>query len=88
MIKMIMLGIKMVLFKRETHFYKFNFSFLRIALHGDLKASLNCICFISLCSDKYRVSRSDVNVGHILGAGFFGEVHDGFYKSPVSSPVV
>ncbi|CAK6979346.1 protein-tyrosine kinase 2-beta [Scomber scombrus] len=38
-------------------------------------------------SDKYRVSRTDVNVGHILGAGFFGEVHDGFYKSPTGKRI-
>uniref|UniRef100_A0A665VBR6 non-specific protein-tyrosine kinase n=1 Tax=Echeneis naucrates TaxID=173247 RepID=A0A665VBR6_ECHNA len=32
--------------------------------------------------DKHRISRDDVVVGRILGEGFFGEVHDGVYKSP------
>nr|XP_049610557.1 protein-tyrosine kinase 2-beta isoform X6 [Syngnathus scovelli] len=31
--------------------------------------------------EKHRISRADVNVGQILGEGFFGEVHDGVYKS-------
>uniref|UniRef100_A0A665VBB5 non-specific protein-tyrosine kinase n=1 Tax=Echeneis naucrates TaxID=173247 RepID=A0A665VBB5_ECHNA len=29
-----------------------------------------------------EISRDDVVVGRILGEGFFGEVHDGVYKSP------
>ena len=37
-----------------------------------------------MCSEKHRISRDDVVVGRILGEGFFGEVHDGVYKSPVS----
>lgn len=37
-----------------------------------------------LCSDKHRIPRDDITVGGILGEGFFGEVHDGVYKSPVS----
>lgn len=37
------------------------------------------------CAEKYSISRDDVAVGRILGEGFFGEVHDGVYKSPVSS---
>lgn len=40
-----------------------------------------------VCSEKHRISRDDVVVGQILGEGFFGEVHDGVYKSPVSSSV-
>ncbi|XP_070711842.1 protein-tyrosine kinase 2-beta-like isoform X1 [Pempheris klunzingeri] len=32
-------------------------------------------------SEKYRISRDDVVVGRILGEGFFGEVHNGVYKS-------
>ncbi|CAG5932941.1 unnamed protein product [Menidia menidia] len=33
--------------------------------------------------DKHiSISRDDVVVGRILGEGFFGEVHDGVYKSP------
>ncbi|XP_055020013.1 protein-tyrosine kinase 2-beta-like [Boleophthalmus pectinirostris] len=31
---------------------------------------------------KGSLSRDDVVVGRILGEGFFGEVHDGVYKSP------
>ncbi|XP_026218694.1 protein-tyrosine kinase 2-beta-like [Anabas testudineus] len=34
------------------------------------------------CGDKYKISRDDVDVGQILGEGFFGEVHEGIYKSP------
>uniref|UniRef100_A0A7N6AMS7 non-specific protein-tyrosine kinase n=1 Tax=Anabas testudineus TaxID=64144 RepID=A0A7N6AMS7_ANATE len=30
---------------------------------------------------KYKISRDDVDVGQILGEGFFGEVHEGIYKS-------
>ncbi|XP_041834984.1 protein-tyrosine kinase 2-beta-like [Melanotaenia boesemani] len=33
-------------------------------------------------TDKHRISRNDVVVGRILGEGFFGEVHEGVYKSP------
>lgn len=33
-------------------------------------------------SEKPTISRDDVVVGRILGEGFFGEVHDGVYKSP------
>ncbi|XP_016894460.1 protein-tyrosine kinase 2-beta-like isoform X1 [Cynoglossus semilaevis] len=32
--------------------------------------------------DKHRLSRDDVEVGQILGEGFFGEVHEGVYRSP------
>ncbi|XP_042368831.1 protein-tyrosine kinase 2-beta-like [Plectropomus leopardus] len=32
--------------------------------------------------EKYRISRDDIVVGRILGEGFFGEVHNGVYKSP------
>ncbi|XP_056872045.1 protein tyrosine kinase 2 beta, b isoform X1 [Takifugu flavidus] len=31
--------------------------------------------------EKYGISRSDIVLGRILGAGFFGEVHEGVYKS-------
>lgn len=41
-----------------------------------------------VCPDKHSISRDDVVVGRILGEGFFGEVHDGVYKSPVSPSVV
>lgn len=37
-----------------------------------------------VCSEKHRISRDDITVGGILGEGFFGEVHNGVYKSPVS----
>uniref|UniRef100_A0A8C4P0V8 non-specific protein-tyrosine kinase n=1 Tax=Dicentrarchus labrax TaxID=13489 RepID=A0A8C4P0V8_DICLA len=33
---------------------------------------------------RHRICREDIVVGRILGEGFFGEVHDGIYKSPVS----
>ena len=50
----------------------------------------NCINYTSIpfvfaCSEKYGISRDDVVLGRILGEGFFGEVHNGVYKSPVSS---
>lgn len=38
------------------------------------------------CSDQHGISREDVVLGRILGEGFFGEVHDGVYQRPVSSP--
>lgn len=56
-----------------------------------------CLCSVDLhiCNttassgfyrlDKHGISRDDVIVGRILGEGFFGEVHEGVYKSPVSS---
>lgn len=37
--------------------------------------------------EKYGISRSDIVLGRILGAGFFGEVHEGVYKSDVSSSI-
>ncbi|XP_039998564.1 protein-tyrosine kinase 2-beta-like [Xiphias gladius] len=37
--------------------------------------------------DKHRISRNDVVVGRILGEGFFGEVHDGVYKSPTGERI-
>jgi len=39
---------------------------------------------MSACSEKHRIARDHVAVGRILGEGFFGEVHAGVYKSPVS----
>ncbi|XP_037552312.1 protein-tyrosine kinase 2-beta-like [Nematolebias whitei] len=36
----------------------------------------------ALYDDKHGISRDDVIVGRILGEGFFGEVHEGVYKSP------
>ncbi|XP_022066011.2 protein-tyrosine kinase 2-beta-like [Acanthochromis polyacanthus] len=38
-------------------------------------------------SEKHRISRDDVIVGRILGEGFFGEVHDGEYKSPTGEKI-
>ena len=44
------------------------------------------VCFLMIvCLEKHRISRDDIAVGRILGEGFFGEVHNGVYKSPVSS---
>ncbi|XP_070786739.1 protein-tyrosine kinase 2-beta-like [Enoplosus armatus] len=37
--------------------------------------------------EKYRLCRDDVIVGRILGEGFFGEVHDGVYKSPTGERI-
>ncbi|KAM9334063.1 protein-tyrosine kinase 2-beta-like isoform 2-T2 [Symphorus nematophorus] len=37
--------------------------------------------------EKYRLRRDDVVVGRILGEGFFGEVHNGIYKSPTGERV-
>nr|XP_020456428.1 protein-tyrosine kinase 2-beta-like [Monopterus albus] len=37
--------------------------------------------------EKHRISRDDVIVGRILGEGFFGEVHDGVYKSPTGERI-
>ncbi|KAL1257459.1 hypothetical protein QQF64_010703 [Cirrhinus molitorella] len=34
---------------------------------------------VSTC--KFSISRNDIVLGRILGEGFFGEVHDGIYKS-------
>ncbi|XP_062302798.1 protein-tyrosine kinase 2-beta isoform X5 [Osmerus eperlanus] len=36
---------------------------------------------------RFRLSRDDIIVGRILGEGFFGEVHDGMYKSPTGERV-
>uniref|UniRef100_A0A3Q0SHZ7 non-specific protein-tyrosine kinase n=1 Tax=Amphilophus citrinellus TaxID=61819 RepID=A0A3Q0SHZ7_AMPCI len=40
-----------------------------------------------LCLEKHRISREDFAVGRILGEGFFGEVHDGVYKSPMGERI-
>ncbi|KAF7658823.1 hypothetical protein LDENG_00007230 [Lucifuga dentata] len=39
------------------------------------------------CPDKHGLCRDDITVGGILGEGFFGEVHDGVYKSPTGESV-
>ncbi|CAB1413467.1 unnamed protein product [Pleuronectes platessa] len=41
----------------------------------------------ALSGDKHRISRDDIVVGQILGEGFFGEVHDGEYKSPTGEKI-
>ncbi|XP_071320886.1 protein-tyrosine kinase 2-beta-like [Trachinotus anak] len=41
----------------------------------------------AISNDKHRISRDDVVVGRILGEGFFGEVHDGVYKSPTGERI-
>ncbi|KAM9327998.1 protein-tyrosine kinase 2-beta-like [Pholidichthys leucotaenia] len=38
-------------------------------------------------SERQRISRDDVVVGRIVGEGFFGEVHDGIYKSPTGERI-
>ncbi|XP_061745608.1 protein-tyrosine kinase 2-beta-like [Nerophis ophidion] len=37
--------------------------------------------------EKHRISRTDVIVGRVLGEGFFGEVHEGVYKSPTGERI-
>ncbi|XP_059183851.1 protein-tyrosine kinase 2-beta-like [Centropristis striata] len=37
--------------------------------------------------EKHRISRDDIVLGRILGEGFFGEVHDGVYKSPTEERI-
>ncbi|XP_038575322.1 protein-tyrosine kinase 2-beta-like isoform X1 [Micropterus salmoides] len=37
--------------------------------------------------EKHSISRDDVVVGRILGEGFFGEVHEGVYKSPTGERI-
>ncbi|KAK2880314.1 protein-tyrosine kinase 2-beta-like isoform X1 [Channa argus] len=37
--------------------------------------------------DKHKIMRDDVIVGQILGEGFFGEVHEGLYKSPTGERI-
>ncbi|XP_071394002.1 protein-tyrosine kinase 2-beta-like isoform X2 [Centroberyx affinis] len=37
--------------------------------------------------EKHSLSRDDVVLGRILGEGFFGEVHDGVYKSPTGERI-
>ncbi|XP_057685789.1 protein-tyrosine kinase 2-beta-like isoform X2 [Corythoichthys intestinalis] len=37
--------------------------------------------------EHQRISRADVTVGSILGEGFFGEVHDGVYKSKTGETI-
>uniref|UniRef100_A0A8C1M497 non-specific protein-tyrosine kinase n=1 Tax=Cyprinus carpio TaxID=7962 RepID=A0A8C1M497_CYPCA len=36
---------------------------------------------------KFSISRNDIVLGRILGEGFFGEVHDGIYKSKTGERV-
>lgn len=38
-------------------------------------------------AEKHRISRDDIVVGRILGEGFFGEVHNGVYKSPTGERI-
>ncbi|XP_077408488.1 protein-tyrosine kinase 2-beta-like isoform X2 [Vanacampus margaritifer] len=38
-------------------------------------------------SEKHWISRADVTLGQILGEGFFGEVHDGVYKSQTGETI-
>ncbi|XP_051283651.1 protein-tyrosine kinase 2-beta isoform X1 [Dicentrarchus labrax] len=38
-------------------------------------------------SERHRICREDIVVGRILGEGFFGEVHDGIYKSPTGERI-
>ncbi|KAF4101900.1 protein-tyrosine kinase 2-beta isoform X1 [Onychostoma macrolepis] len=38
-------------------------------------------------TSKFSISRNDIVLGRILGEGFFGEVHDGIYKSKTGERV-
>lgn len=38
-------------------------------------------------SERHKISKEDFVVGRILGEGFFGEVHDGVYKSPTGERI-
>ncbi|XP_052436616.1 protein-tyrosine kinase 2-beta [Carassius gibelio] len=38
-------------------------------------------------TSRFRISRNDIVLGRILGEGFFGEVHDGIYKSKTGERV-
>uniref|UniRef100_A0A8C2FKE7 non-specific protein-tyrosine kinase n=1 Tax=Cyprinus carpio TaxID=7962 RepID=A0A8C2FKE7_CYPCA len=38
-------------------------------------------------TSKFSISRKDIVLGRILGEGFFGEVHDGIYKSKTGERV-
>uniref|UniRef100_A0A8C2FJF5 non-specific protein-tyrosine kinase n=1 Tax=Cyprinus carpio TaxID=7962 RepID=A0A8C2FJF5_CYPCA len=38
-------------------------------------------------ASKFSISRKDIVLGRILGEGFFGEVHDGIYKSKTGERV-
>lgn len=52
--------------------------------HCDQKtARFRFIYLFVLIVEKYKISRDDIVVGPILGEGFFGEVHNGVYKSQV-----
>lgn len=41
-------------------------------------------CFPVREVQHYGISREDVTLGRILGEGFFGEVYEGIYTTPVS----
>lgn len=63
-----------------------NDSFMYACMHSFIHNNLfiwypNPLCILAC---KFSISRSDIVLGRILGEGFFGEVHDGIYKSKVS----
>uniref|UniRef100_A0AAQ4QP87 non-specific protein-tyrosine kinase n=1 Tax=Gasterosteus aculeatus aculeatus TaxID=481459 RepID=A0AAQ4QP87_GASAC len=43
--------------------------------------------YAEIPEEKHKISRQQVAVGRILGEGFFGEVHDGVYKSPAGERI-
>ncbi|KAJ0009663.1 hypothetical protein NQD34_001365 [Periophthalmus magnuspinnatus] len=51
-------------------------------LHGAEKSLIN-----RPRKKRETISRDDVVVGRILGEGFFGEVHEGLYKSPTGEKI-
>uniref|UniRef100_A0AAX7TQN5 non-specific protein-tyrosine kinase n=1 Tax=Astatotilapia calliptera TaxID=8154 RepID=A0AAX7TQN5_ASTCA len=53
------------------------FSFIRLTLDSDIYAEI----------PEDGISKEDFVVGRILGEGFFGEVHDGVYKSPTGERI-
>lgn len=49
-----------------------------------IKAALPCFHLREV--QHYGISRDDVTLGRILGEGFFGEVYEGIYTTPVRFP--
>uniref|UniRef100_A0A3B4FA45 non-specific protein-tyrosine kinase n=1 Tax=Pundamilia nyererei TaxID=303518 RepID=A0A3B4FA45_9CICH len=60
------------------------FSFIRLTLDSDIYAE---IPEDGADIKRRKISKEDFVVGRILGEGFFGEVHDGVYKSPTGERI-
>uniref|UniRef100_A0A669D1S5 non-specific protein-tyrosine kinase n=1 Tax=Oreochromis niloticus TaxID=8128 RepID=A0A669D1S5_ORENI len=61
------------------------FSFIRLTLDSDIYSEIPEDG--ADISGEHKISREDFVVGRILGEGFFGEVHDGVYKSPTGERI-